>query len=72
MIRMLHEASNMFLKSESERHSVLSDSLCPHGLFHGILQVRILEWVAFPFSRASFQPRNRTQDTHIACRFFTS
>ena len=27
MIRMLHEASNMFLKSESERHSVLSDSL---------------------------------------------
>ena len=28
---------------------------------HGILQVRILEWVAFPFSRGSFQRRDRTQ-----------
>ena len=27
---------------------------------HGILQARILEWVAFPFSRGSSQPRNRT------------
>ena len=27
---------------------------------HGILQARILEWVAFPFSRGS-QPRDRTQ-----------
>ena len=26
---------------------------------HGILQARILEWVAFPFSRGSPQPRNR-------------
>ena len=28
---------------------------------HGIPQARILEWVAFPFSRGSSQPRNRTQ-----------
>ena len=28
---------------------------------HGILQVRILEWVAFPFSRVSSQPRDRTR-----------
>ena len=28
---------------------------------HGILQARILEWVAFPFSRGSSQPRDRTQ-----------
>ena len=27
-----------------------------HGEFHGILQARILEWVAFPFSRGSSQP----------------
>ena len=33
---------------------------------HGILQDRILEWVAFPFSRASSQPRDRTQVPHIA------
>jgi len=38
----------------------MSDSLRPHGLYsHGILQARILEWVAFPFSRASSQPRDR-------------
>ena len=28
---------------------------------HGILQARILEWVAIPFSRGSSQPRDRTQ-----------
>ena len=28
---------------------------------YGILQARILEWVAFPFSRESSQPRDRTQ-----------
>ena len=27
---------------------------------HGILQTRILEWVAFAFSRESFQPRDQT------------
>ena len=39
---------------------------------HGILQARILEWVAFPFSRGSSQPRDRTQVSCIAGRFFTS
>ena len=39
---------------------------------HGILQARILEWVAFPFSRGSSQPRDRTQVSCIADRFFTS
>ena len=38
----------------------------------GILQARILEWVAFPFSRGSSQPRDRTQVTHIAGGFFTN
>ena len=28
---------------------------------HGFLQARILEWVAFPFSRGSSQPRDRTR-----------
>ena len=31
-----------------------------------ILQARILEWVAFPFSRGSSQPRDQTQVSHIA------
>ena len=38
----------------------------------GILQARILEWVAFPFSRASSQPRDLTQVSHIAGGFFTN
>ena len=37
----------------------------------GILQARILEWVAFPFSRGSSQPRDQTQVSHIAGGFFT-
>ena len=48
-------------------------TLPPHGLYsHGILQARILEWVAFPFSRGSFQPRDRTQVSHVAGRVFTN
>ena len=38
---------------------------------HGILQARILEWVAFPFSKGSSQPRDRTQVSDIAGEFFT-
>ena len=37
-----------------------------------ILQARILEWVAFPFSRGSSQPRDQIQVSHIAGGFFTS
>ena len=39
---------------------------------HGILQARILEWVAFNFSRGSSQHRNWTQVSRIAGGFFTS
>ena len=39
---------------------------------HGILQARILKWVAFPFSRGFSQPRDQTQVSHITCRYFTS
>ena len=39
---------------------------------HGILQARILEWVAVPISRGSFQSRNQTQVSHMAGGFFTS
>ena len=37
---------------------------------HGILQARILEKVAFPFSKGSSQPKNWTQVSHIAGGFF--
>ena len=36
---------------------------------YGILQTRILEWVAFPFSRGSSQPRDPTQVSRIAGGF---
>ena len=39
---------------------------------HGILQATTLEWVTFPFSRGSSQPKDQTQVSHIAGRFFTS
>ena len=39
--------------------------------FHGLLQVRILEWVAIPFYRGSSQPRDPTQVSHTAGGFFT-
>ena len=43
----------------------------PGSSVHGILQARILEWVAISFSTGSSQPRNWTQVLCIAGRFFT-
>ena len=101
------------LASESESHSVVSDTLQPHGLYRprnspgqipgvgslsllqGIFPTQgsnpglphcrwvlyqlshkgtpsILEWVAYPFSRGSSQPRNQTRVSCIAGRFFTN
>ena len=67
---------------EPSRHacsvtSVVSNSVWPHDCslpgssVHGILQARILEWVAMPSSRGSFQPRDQTQVSLTAGRFFT-
>ena len=58
-----------------QSHLTLSDPVdCspPGSPVHGILQARILEWVAFPFSSRSSQSRDRTQVSCIALRFFTS
>ena len=48
------------------------DCSLPGSSVHGILQARILEWVAVPFSRVSSQLRDRTQVSLIAGGFFTS
>ena len=59
------------------RCSVVSNSLWPMDCsppgssVHGIPQATILEWVALPFSRAAFRPRDQTQVSCIAGRFFT-
>ena len=44
----------------------------PSSSVHGILQARMLEWIAMRSSRGSSQPRNQTQVSHIAGRFFTA
>ena len=43
----------------------------PGSSVHGILQAWILEWVAIPFSKESSWPRDWTQVSRIAGRFFT-
>ena len=48
------------------------DYSLPVSSLHGILQARILEWIAIPFSRRSSQSRNRTRVSCIAGRFFTN
>ena len=104
---------NKHVVIKSESHSVMSDSLQPHGLYspwnspgqntgvrslfllQGIFPTerpnpglphckrilyqlshkgspRILEWVAYPFSSRSSQPRNRTRVSCIAGGFFTN
>ena len=71
-----------FLHLKCVSRSVVSNSLRPHGhgvphgappgsSVHGILQARILEWVAIPPSRGSSQPRDWTQVYRTAGRFFT-
>ena len=60
-------ASCSLCESEHDSHSVISNSLwamdynLPGSSVHGILQERILECVAIPFSRGSPQPRDQTQ-----------
>ena len=47
------------------------DCSLPGSSVHEILQTRIQEWVAIPFSRRSSQPRDWTQVSHIVGKFFT-
>ena len=54
----------------TQSHPTLCDPM--DYTVHGILQARILEWAAFPFSRGSFQPRDQTQVSQIAGGFFNS
>ena len=68
--------TNLALESEVAQSSqTLCDPMdcSPTGSsIPGILQARILEWVAISFSRGSSQHRGRTQVSCIAGRFFTS
>ena len=47
------------------------DCSLPGSSLHGIFQARVLEWAAIAFSRGSSRPRDQTQISCIAGRFFT-
>ena len=59
----------MFIDYESENIKSLSHIQAPLSM--GILQARILEWVAIPFSGGYSWPRDQTQVSCTAGRFFT-
>ena len=48
------------------------DYSSPGFSVHGILQTRILEWVAISFPRGSSQPRDQTYISYTAGKFFTT
>ena len=60
------------INSKTKLHRVQLFATPTDYTVHGILQARILEWVAFPFSRGSSQPRGQTRVSHIAGGFSTS
>ena len=67
--------NNLRYANESEVKMKVTQSCLFYSMdytVHGILQARILEWVALPFSRRSSQPRDQTQVSCITDKFFTS
>ena len=45
----------------------LMDCSPPGSSVYGLLQTRILEWVAIPFSKGSSRPRNQTFTSYVSC-----
>ena len=88
MLSELHPQQwmNMSIRQSQNLHSIAHyvkmkvnvDQLCltlcdpMDNTVHGILQARILERVAIPFSRESSQPNDLTQVSHIAGGFYAS
>ena len=70
--------SRYFAPSLPEKVKVKVAQSCPilcdaiNYTVRGLLQVRIMEWGAFPFSRGSSQPKDGTQVSRIAGGFFTN
>ena len=68
----IYSLITLILWSEVEVTSCVLLFATPRTVLYEILQARILEWVAFPFSRGSSQARDQTQVSCIAGRFFTN
>ena len=74
-----HLVSPHLVNSLKVKVTQLRPALCnpmdrgpPASSVHGILQAKILEWVAIPFSEGFSRPRDQAQISHIAGRFFTN
>ena len=65
-ISIKHKSLPYLNKKESESQTYPTLCYPLNYVVHGILQTRILEWVAFPSSRASSPPGDQTQVSHIA------
>ena len=61
----------LFFKKWEQNLSEPMDCSLPGSSIHGILQARILEWVAISLSRGSSQPRDQTLVFRTSGRFFT-
>jgi len=76
--RMIVTKSQGKRTKEEEKNKVKVAQSCPtlcnpmDYTVHGIPQAKILKRVAILFSRVSSQPKDQTQVSHIAGRFFTS
>ena len=71
LLQLRHDYNLVFIRCGSVA-SVMSDTAAPCSSVHGILQARILEWVAMPSSRGSSRPRDPTCVSCIPDRFFTT
>ena len=67
---IIKKARALKKKKHSKRYQLMQSDPMDYTV-HGILQAIILEWVAVPFSRISFQPMGQTQVPCITGRFFT-
>ena len=70
-MEVIFERCHLAMKVKATQSCPILCDLMDYTVY-GILQARKPEWVAFPFSRGSSQPRDQTQVCHIAGRFFTS
>ena len=79
MVESEEELKSLLMKVKNESEVTQScrtlcdamDCSLPGSSVHGILQTRVLEWVAVFFSKTSSQPRDQTWVSHIAGRCFT-